>query len=91
VGKSHITELLVQWSMGAFVVWILIILQNYWCSGVWEHMLCGNEAYYRTIGAVVYGNICCVGMNHFTEVLVQWSMGAFVFRNTFSIIFVHTN
>jgi hypothetical protein len=37
--------------------------------------LCGYESYYRTIGAVVYGSICCVGMNHITELVVQWSMG----------------
>jgi hypothetical protein len=48
--------------------------------------LCGYESYYRTIGAVVYGRICCVGMNHITELLVHWSMGGF--RNTFSIIFI---
>jgi hypothetical protein len=74
---NHITELLVQWSMGVFVVWVCIILQNYWCSGQWEYLLSGYESYYRTIGAVVYGSICCVGMNHITELLVQWSMGAF--------------
>jgi hypothetical protein len=46
-------------------------------SGLWEHLLRGYESYYRTIGAVVNGSINCVGMNHITELLLQWSMGAF--------------